>query len=138
MRRLLSALVLVLACAVSAVAADHNLPWRAFSDPAMRAAYVGGKMSACPVGSELKEVYIATFREGSRQWTMLYAADTGRIIFVYDPAPDNRDANPTLVGVGTIDLKTPGAHNVIPPLRWAPFSQFEGVSPCAMLFPAEA
>ena len=62
--------------------------------------------------------------------------ESGNILFVYDGDPKNKTSPPTEIGFGHVDMKTPGASDLVPPLQWEPFDEAKHDNPCILLFPA--
>ncbi len=141
MRRLFALILLAFLPAfggVAAAASDHDLPWSRFSDPAFTSAATMAGLDVCPRGDVLTEIFVGAYKSGERFWIMFYAPDSGRILFLYSPRK-NADLEEIEVGVGQVDLMTPGAHDLVPPLRWQKLqgSVYEHMSPCQALYPSE-
>lgn len=104
------------------------LPWKTFSGDMANAAS-GHQLVGCPAGGE---VYVAVFKDGSKAYVMFYASGTGRIVFLYDPAPDNPSADPVAVGYGQVDKVK---NDEVPPLKWEPYSSQKAQDVCEYLYP---
>ena len=105
------------------------MPWTTFSGEMTQAAVGGARMISCPQG----EVFVVKFKHKGGMYIMAASTtENGAIVFVYDPNPDDRDSPPTEIGFGHVD---PAKPDVIPPLRWEPFSVEKHGSVCVDLFP---
>lgn len=112
-----------------------TLPWKTFSEAAKDGKISG--MGACRTGDTTEIEVLATrleHQEGARTdaYMYWYEFESGRIVFVvYVGNVDG--ATPDAVGFGTVDLKTPGAHDTIPSIRWEKFDPAKHITPCDFL-----
>lgn len=111
-----------------------EFPWTTFSGDMAQAGQGNPRIIPCPQG----EVFVLKFKHKNTMYIMAAAVESGAIVFVYDPDPDNRQAPPTEIGFGQVDMETPGKNDVIPPLRWEPFDPDKHGNPCILLFPESA
>ena len=109
------------------------MPWTTFSGE-MASVAERARVIACPNG---QEVFLARFPYRDTVYVMAAAMDeSGNILFVYDGDPKNKTSPPTEIGFGHVDMKTPGASDLVPPLQWEPFDEAKHDNPCILLFPA--
>ena len=113
--------------------ASVELPWKTFSEQAKDA--VAAAFASCPGG---REVFVAYFERDGWLYQSFFATETGVYILVIYPAGARAGAMPIALGVGKVDMETPGAHDRLPELRWEPFNPEVHRNPCDILYPASA
>lgn len=131
-------LVALIVLAVVSAAFAAPMPWKLFNEPAMLKANVYASPGLCRSTTDVaqaQEIFLAGFLNEDGIYVMAYAPLSGRILFSF--TPPNSEV-PTEIGFGRVDLETPGAHNVIPPLRWEPFQMNVHNDICRVLFAASA
>lgn len=107
------------------------LPWRLFSEAVKEAVSTAGPI--CVGGVDTYAVRLM-HTEGSRtdEYNYFIDLESGRIIFAL--WIDSRPGLPDALGFGTVDMKTSGASDTIPPLKWETYDPAKhGDSPCPYL-----
>lgn len=108
-----------------------DLPWKTFTELVSDAQ--GSMIGACRT-SETTEVDVLAVQltKGNDAYMYWYEFASGRIVWVvYVGNVDG--ATPDAVGTGTVDLKTPGAHDIIPTIKWELYDKDKHITPCDFL-----
>lgn len=128
----IAAFVCLIALASATIVSAAPMPWTLFNEPAMLKANRGAQLGSCPNG---EEVFLAVFATATESYVMVFAPSTSNILFLYDPAPADKDSLPTEIGFGHVDREN---NNVIPPLYWVAFDPTIHGDACTLLMKSGA
>lgn len=134
------AFALILLAVASAYGGPHAIqaptpgtpvvPWHTFSEATPEVTQVIPVMCSTEA-----EPIAVVMRHGNEVFVLGGIAGVPRIAMLYDPAPDDPTAAPTLIGFGNVDPKNP---DVIPSLTWEPFDPAKHRDLCRLLLGAPA
>lgn len=105
------------------------MPWERFSSDEMLHSAIGSGFVQC--GLQQGEVFVAAFRHRSAVYVMWFEPQSRKIVFLYDPNPNDKNALPTEIGFGHVDNDK---HDTVPPLTWMPFDVRTHGNLCAVMF----